>query len=242
MPRPDLNAVDLAIGLARQTDFERLYPERQEIPSQNFSFAVSSDTPPLVGEGAMIEGFRYISADRRRILQVRPSMMAFSSLCEPETEHRYKDWQTFFLLVQDVWQMYRNVARPIQVTRIGMRYVNRFAVPAQRFEIKEYFTTYPPELNGGHLPHHDIRNFVFQMVMPQPDINAVAILTQIAPVAGVPEGTTGLVLDIDLFRDGLSLALTDDDASLWDVVEELHQRRNNVFEACITEKTRELIK
>ncbi|MFN5625028.1 MAG: TIGR04255 family protein, partial [Planctomyces sp.] len=50
-------------------------------------------------------------------------------------------------------------------------------------------------------------------------------------------GCTSVVLDIDLFQDH---ALPNDEAELWKCFEALHDRKNEIFEACITDAAREL--
>ena len=57
-------------------------------------------------------------------------------------------------------------------------------------------------------------------------------------VASAPR-TASVALDIDLFR---AEDLPDDDGQRRRLFEELRCRKNEVFEACITEKTRELIR
>ena len=47
-----------------------------------------------------------------------------------------------------------------------------------------------------------------------------------------------LLLDIDIFR---TEEIPNNDNQLWEVVEEAHVLKNNVFETCITEETRKLI-
>ena len=60
-----------------------------------------------------------------------------------------------------------------------------------------------------------------EALMPPPDPNVVSVL-----------------LDIDLFCEE---PLPDNEDGLWALFEEMRDRKNQIFEACITDKTRELI-
>jgi len=65
------------------------------------------------------------------------------------------------------------------------------------------------------------------------------LIVQGQMVAGASVGATAsqTQLDIDLGRE---IELPDTEVA-WDVLEQLHTRTNQVFEACITDRTRELI-
>jgi uncharacterized protein (TIGR04255 family) len=52
-------------------------------------------------------------------------------------------------------------------------------------------------------------------------------------------GVVSVVLDIDISK---SDDVPSNDNALWECFEELHMKKHEVFEACITERTRELIK
>ena len=75
-----------------------------------------------------------------------------------------------------------------------------------------------------------------QIRLPQIDIESTAILNQTIVPSHKPD-CTSVVLDIDLFRDR---DLPGDDFELWSFFEVLHDRKNEIFEACITDTAREL--
>ena len=54
-----------------------------------------------------------------------------------------------------------------------------------------------------------------------------------------PEPDAGsIILDLDLFR---LVDMPVEDVVLWEAFEQLRHRKNQVFEACITERTRRMI-
>jgi len=75
-----------------------------------------------------------------------------------------------------------------------------------------------------------------QIRLPQSDIASTAILNQTI-VPSDKAGCTSVVLDIDLFQDH---ALPNDECELWDCFKALHDRKNEIFEACITDAAREM--
>lgn len=75
-----------------------------------------------------------------------------------------------------------------------------------------------------------------QLRIPQEDITSLLLLNQAIIDPAGPD-VASVVLDLDLFRvDDLPTTEVD----IWSFFEELHERKNNVFEACITDKAREL--
>lgn len=47
-----------------------------------------------------------------------------------------------------------------------------------------------------------------------------------------------IILDLDLFREG---DIPSNEIDIWHILEQMHEHKNIAFEACITERTRELI-
>jgi uncharacterized protein (TIGR04255 family) len=76
-----------------------------------------------------------------------------------------------------------------------------------------------------------------QLQIPQPDLEATLIINEtIAPPTN-PELVT-IILDLDLFREH---AWESHDKNIWQFLEKLRLRKNEVFEASITDKVRGLI-
>lgn len=75
-----------------------------------------------------------------------------------------------------------------------------------------------------------------QLQLPQDDIKAMLVLTE-AKAQGPPDKLS-ILLDIDVFRD---TEIPSDEAALWQLLEQFHVRKNEIFEASITDATRRLI-
>jgi uncharacterized protein (TIGR04255 family) len=116
-----------------------------------------------------------------------------------------------------------------------LRYINRIDIPKTKIEIYDYFGLYPkvPE----QLPQQDVIGFALNLLMPQQDLQCVANIQQAFSEPVKPEHVS-IILDIDIFR--LQIEDWNDDVT-WAFLEKLRDRKNEIFEACITDRTRELI-
>jgi len=65
------------------------------------------------------QGFRFTAGDGRQIAQFNRDGLVFSRL-EP-----YEDWITFSAEALRLWQLFVEVAEPVEVQRLGVRFINR---------------------------------------------------------------------------------------------------------------------
>ncbi len=76
-----------------------------------------------------------------------------------------------------------------------------------------------------------------QLQIPQQDLNCMLIINEALAPQTNPEIIT-IILDLDLFRQQV---WDSSDEDIWLFLEKLRHRKNEVFEASITDRTRELI-
>ncbi len=104
-------------------------------------------------------------------------------------------------------------------------------------DFKDYLLTVPevsPKLPQG------LSTFFMQLQIPQEDVKSLLVLNQqLAPPPTTQPMTASVILDIDLFRVH---ELPQEEDALWKCFEQLHNKKNEVFEGCITDSTRELFK
>jgi uncharacterized protein (TIGR04255 family) len=174
-------------------------------------------------------GFLCKNADGGQIFQVSFAGFTVNWLAP------YPGWKVLQDEAHRLWNIYRERTRPRKVTRIAVRYINRFDFPGTGVELKEYLLT-SPEVSP-QLPQH-LAGFLMQLAIPQPEIKATLLLSETAVPPPAPN-ISSIALDIDLFR---SDELPEDDTAMWSIFEDLRCRKNEIFEACITDKTRELIR
>lgn len=215
------------------SDIERLgqeslpdYPNRQTRFLTEASMRSGAEVEAKVMQTQV--GFVYTSSAEPYVAQFRLDGFTLSRLTP------YVDWDTFRSEAQRLWGLYATALRPQVVTRVAVRYINRLDVAAPQFELGDYLGAFPQLPDGiGRL----MSGFVMHVEIPQPDVEATLLLNIATAEPPSPE-TTSILLDIDVFG---GTELKDDDGRIWEILDRLRVRKNEVFESCITEKTRELI-
>lgn len=222
-----------AVGdlIKMRTGDEAAYPTAQ--PLMTVMGQMVTGPVPTTSAVQQQSGFVFRRHDGRYIYQARLDGFTISQL------PRYSEWKDFRTEAFRYWERYVEIARPVGVARAGLRYVNRIDIPAaqgqDRIDIDEYLSTAPKiaqELPQG------MQGFFMQIVLPFPDTEHRSIITETI-IPPTRPGVASLILDIDTFRE-YSIAASPDQA--WKCLEELHDLKNNIFEACITDKARELFK
>ena len=222
--------VDVAT-LRRGHDSEiTAYPQATPLYLAHVHVEMPKAQAPTMQSTHGAHGWKSISADKLYVWQSRLDGFTLSRLAP------YDQWKSFRAEAERLWDRYRIHARPAQVTRIAVRYVNRFDLPSQMGDLKEYLTTQPEVTTT--MPHYALAGFFMQLQIPQPDLSAMLLLNEaLVPPSG-PE-TISVLLDIDLF---IEKTLPTDSAQIWESIERLRHRKNEVFEGCITDATRERIR
>jgi uncharacterized protein (TIGR04255 family) len=229
-------AQDFSIGdLAAIQDAVRdRYPNRRPMYSGQANISV--------GESARVEtlhehtGFRFADQDERHILQARVDGFAFSVLAP------YDRWETFRDEARRLWNLYKSITKAESVTRVAVRYINRIDIPTTgvlTIELEDYLKTYPE--TSPDWPHENLLTFFMQLQLWQGDLECMLVINE-ATAQPPNQETTSILLDFDLFREEYESPWLADDAAVWEFLEKLHDRKNEVFEASITEETRGLIR
>lgn len=182
-------------------------------------------------------GFVFTSQDKQQILQARIDGFTFSTLAP------YDRWEPFRDEARRLWKLYRTAAKVEGITRVAVRYINQFDIvgyasdPNTAVKLEDYLNVYPEGPDSWTFD-----NFFMQMQMWQEDLSCWVIVNE-APVRPPDQQTSLLQLDLDLFREQFEEPWrAEDETEIWDIFEQLHARKNEVFEASITEKTRGFIR
>jgi uncharacterized protein (TIGR04255 family) len=202
------------------------YPTRDGIKEQAVAFVAGGAEPAVSSKDI---GFRFTSADKKRVLQFRTTGFTFSRLPP------YQSWEPFCTEARQLWKLYAAARRPELVTRIAVRYVNRLELPLPIADFKDYLRNVPEV--SGNLPQ-GLSGFVLQLKIPQPDLPGGMLILNQGLLDSPDPNVAAVLLDVDLFHEA---RFKPDSDGIWDALEVLHQRKNDVFEASITDKTRELI-
>ncbi len=178
------------------------------------------------------KGLRFRSADEKHIAQFNRDGLVFSRL-EPYTE-----WSQFLSEGLKLWTIFKDLAQPAEVPRIGLRFINRIMLPQDELRFEEYMQPAPVPPVGMKLPFQGFMHHDTLAVPGQPYALNVIRTIQVPPHSG---GTgVSLILDIDVFTTQ-AFELFDDNV-LMHRLNEMRWLKNKVFFGSITEKARELFR
>lgn len=173
-------------------------------------------------------GLRARMADQSRVTQFLRDSFIYSQLPP------YQTWQSFLATGLKYWSVHKQLANPEEITRIGLRYINRLCVPEAQIRIEDYLVGAPKEPKGLDFPmvgffHRDIYR------MPVKDFQIQITKT----VRSEGELAIALLVDIDV---SLSKVLSADTKFLEEALEEMRWLKNAAFFGSITETALNLIK
>lgn len=234
--------IDIRVELAPEVRFEDLQALRQHFASDYPREDTRSVAEALVQFGPAVHasakqtplGLGFWNSSNNQVVQVRLDGFTFSRLQPYEDFDRLRDE------ARRLWNIYRDVIRPRRITRVAVRYINLFNIPVEpggRIELEDYFYTFPQISEKLPPDLQDFGPYLINLRMYQHDLNGFLVLNQAMRVPKSPE-TISIVLDFDLYVENPP---TTDEQTLWMFFDKLRERKNLYFEACITDKARELI-
>ena len=180
-------------------------------------------------------GYGFSSDDGRQFFRARLDTFDFS-VAQP-----YDAWEPFRNEARRLWDIYKEVSGVNEISRVAVRYVNRIDVPTSvSVDLNDYLHIYP-EIPDDMPSGLTTTSFFMQVQLWQPDLECMLVINE-APARSPEENIASIRLDLDLFEERYDdPRQTRNDAEVWRYLDELRNRKNDVFEACITEETRRLI-
>lgn len=209
------------------------YPEKKPmvLASVKIDGTVSPDSASFTDQTSQRLGWAFISDDKLQVWQARTSGFTFARLAP------YQSWEPFREEARRLWLLTRAAAKPETITRVAVRYINRLELPLPFTNFNEYLRN-APEVSP--LLPQALSGFFMQLQIPQEDLRGMLILNhQLIPTDFPGKTTASVLLDIDLFK---LVELPQDEEGLWGLLELLHTKKNEIFEASITDRMREIIK
>ena len=179
-------------------------------------------------------GFRLTDQTKKQIVQTRLDGFTFSIL------HPYDCWETFCAEAKRLWKQYQEASDIQNIWRVAVRYINRFNLPLHgEIDLAAFLTTAP---HIAKVQGQQIAGFFMQLQLWQEDLECMLILNEgIAPPQ--TENQVSILFDIDIFQERTNDPWRiENESELWNFLNVLRSRKNEFFEASITEQTRELIK
>jgi uncharacterized protein (TIGR04255 family) len=234
----ELSVTDLEVLREKLADSYPVVDEEHRY-SGGFSIEGAGDSMQT-GATQWRNGFRFTSRDKQQVFHAQLDGFAFS------VRAPYDRWETFRDEARRLWDLYRSVTKVEGVIRAEVRYVNQldlaaYASDSSRIEFGDFLKVYP-ELPRDWPGGDRIDGFFMQLQLRQEDLGCWLILNE-APAWSPGQENYVLQLDLDFFREQPEAPWrVDDDVEIWRYLEQLHVRKNEVFEASITEATRRFLR
>jgi len=131
--------------------------------------------------------------------------------------------------------MYVEAAKPQEVSRIAVRYINRLLLPG--YDLSVYLKAGPALAEGWPT---DIRAFLSRVVLLEPERDIVANVVQaLEPQTAPGQSTTPVIFDIDVFQE---VPLVPDDMTIPGRFARLREMKNRIFFKGITTEGIELFR
>lgn len=162
-----------------------------------------------------------LRSDHGTAAQLRTDGFTFSKL------RPYVEWAQIVKETTQLWTALQAAMQPSALNRAALRYVNDMVFP--HGDLATYLTA-PPRLPPD-IPQIT-REFLSRMVIWDQQHNASVIITQAMGQPATPDSMR-VLLDIDAYFEG---ALAPDIAAVGPVMDSLHQIKNQVFFASLTEE------
>ena len=220
---------DLAIPGLVYEKVRNTFPLRRQAARVTLGISTSpEEIGPHFGTTQLMQ---FLRKDEKALIQVGSNLISINVL------KSYPSWQRFLPLIKKGVNAYREVVDPKGIQRIGLRYINHIDIPGQNIHLEDYLEFRP--FVGSKLPQ-DFGTFVVGIQVPYEESRDVLNL-QLAslPRASTSSDNAAVVLSLDyvLLKPG---EVPLDEVFNW--IETAHGHIEDVFEASISEKLRELFK
>lgn len=218
-PNLDFSEVEARMGEALSAD----YPKRRKQFVHEAKMDMKPDEEPKLTARQGLSSLQFVSEDDSQIVQARVAGFSFNRLAP------YSSFDEYLPEIEKCWSIYCDVVRPIQVRKIGLRYINRVLLPlgGGTVNLAEYLKVSPNLPEGSGLQFAD---FFHQHRAGDPKTgNQANIILASQPHE---DGQLPLLLDIEVFRHE---RLEPEALSGWmDKIGSLRTLKNHIFEYSLT--------
>lgn len=203
---------------------QKRYKQKEEL--REFSMTVG----PAPSVTNKLLGYRLTNEEASFVAQPRKNGLSFSSLAP------YPGWEAFTGEFEEVLRLWRKAVGSRKTERFGVRFMNRIDIPREdNFNSNDYLNVgivLPPSTSDASLGWQ---------------VGSISPLEGSRFSLGIRCGSTDQVLiahasytlDLDFF---VEVDAPHTDTDIMAALNEVREIKNRVFEECITDQTRELLK
>ena len=171
---------------------------------------------------------RFSSGDLTQLLILNDSKFTVSQLAP------YQGWSEFMDRFTRDWKVWKKIVGFSDINQIGIRYINRLdiPIPGPTISFSDYANIYPkiPEALGAN------SSYSMQIQIPLIEEKSMLVLNSAVVKSPIPKNIS-LVIDQDIIK---SDDVPQNDEAIFQYLETMHDKKNSIFEACVTDKSREL--
>ena len=180
-------------------------------------------------------GIRFQSADSKNIAQFNRDGFVFSRL-DP-----YNNWLSFFKAGKSLWYVFKDIAAPVTIDRIGLRFINRIELSHGELNIERYLKNAPVAPVNLDLP---FLGFMHQETLGVPGYPyAINLIRTIQPPQNPADNGIAIILDIDVFTlQPIAHPIENDDDMLDNALNEMRWLKDKTFFGSITDEGLEVFK
>jgi len=209
-----------------------LYQEiKSEFPQKRQEKAFEITIAPQEGRvqqslAGSLSKIQFVRENNSAMVQVGPDLLSVN------VSAPYPGWETFETLIRRQFEIYLKTAHPSGFKRIGLRYINRVVFQASGIETTDYFYYYPQLPKTVAQMHGPFSMRVLHEYEGGRDV----LNLQMGHLPPIGQNLV-IALDLDYY---LAKPGTVELPRGLEWVSTAHSRIEEMFEACITDKTRDL--
>jgi len=208
------------------------YPDTHSINAVTQQFTFETAAAPKIGTHEMgWDGLRMRSADTHHVVQFTRDSFLFSRL-QP-----YESWEHLENEAMRLWEIHSEVAKPREIQRLGVRFINRIPMPPKETRFEDYIEPHaqtPRELDLPFLNFLHKETFVVPGSVYGINITKTLQFPQNRLVEGV-----GILIDVDVFT---VVPFILDENGLKGRLKEMRWLKNKSFFGSITAKALEVFR
>lgn len=196
---------------------ESKYPIEQEKKSQVIRAAINDSAPitEFIDKGTI--GFIRRTEDGIKVVQLLQDRFAFSHLAP------YTNWDNLEQCAFEAWNIFQKKKSIKQLKRIGVRFLNRIEIDLPMKDFADYL--YSPPVISEQLPQA-VMAFNQRIVLPNKDIEAIAIINQSLESTEQEKNVVPVILDIDVGKIGNFNA---SEENILKILRSLQEYKNQIF-------------
>jgi uncharacterized protein (TIGR04255 family) len=220
--------IDIRVSQKTGVNLESLRPAveqaKEEYPiekkSKLISFLYDMEEEKAKSSEPLVRGYALWNREETQVVQFRLDGFTFNRVKE------YQTWEDLYLQATKWWDLYVSVMKPVEVTRLSVKYINRILLPDADYPV---YLTRPPARPLGI--KGTISQFLYQVTV-NTEPNITAVITQ-AVEPNWEDGKVPVLLDIDVSQQ---VNLEPKDTRIGSSLAELRLLKNDIFFENLTEE------